>query len=573
MPRFAALDVGSNALRLRIIEAHAPSRAHERLQLPLLPAERESPTGWTELLSLRAPVRLGSEVFVTGRLAPQSIGQACSALRQFREAMDQLGVDAYRATATSAVREAQNGATLVERARREARLELEVIEGVEEARLIQLAVVRRLKLEQRRAILLDVGGGSTEVTVLENGQSAFAMSISLGTVRLLETFLKTTGAHGPTNGRVGRERLKLLGETVDRALVEVLPQAKRPSEMLVGTGGNVETLADLCPVRSAPGGRGIDVATMKTLVGKMASMTTDERRAAWNLRPDRAETIVPASIIFLKAAQAFGAKHVVVPGAGLKEGILEELVDKYFDVWDAAGEATSVLAACRRLGARYSFDERHAELVARFATQLFDDLASVHAFGARERLLVQAAALLHDIGDYVRYDGHHKHSYYLVMHAEILGLLPEERAVVANIARYHRKSAPDIDHPNFRELDKVSRGKVRALAAILRLADALDREHRGKVEDVHAEVDRSKRSVVLRLGGRADRELEEWAVVHKSELFRDVFDLEVTLAPAEAPISSEETALGDAAHGETAEPKTAVVPVRAAEEPKKTGSM
>jgi len=552
MPRFAALDVGSNALRLRIIEASAPSstwaRAADRAQLPLLVTEKESPTGWRELLSLRAPVRLGSEVFVTGRLAPQSIGQACAALRQFRDAMDQLGVDAYRATATSAVREAQNGATLVERARREARIELEVIEGVEEARLIQLAVVRRLKLEDRRAMLLDVGGGSTELTFLDRGQGTFAMSLSLGTVRLLETFLASPRKRGREGGaqvlgRVDRERLKLIGETVDRALAEALPHIKRASEMLVGTGGNVETLADLCPVRGGLGSglpsRAIDVTAMRALIGKMAAMTTEERRTTYSLRPDRADTIVPAAMIFLKAAQAFRVSHVTVPGAGLKEGILEELVDKYFDVWDEAGEAKSVLAACRRLGSRYSFDERHAELVSRFATQLFDDLQPVHAFTARDRLLLQAAALLHDIGDYVRYDGHHKHSHYLIMHAEILGLLPEERAVVANIARYHRKSAPDIDHPNFRELDKVSRGKVRGLSAMLRIADALDREHRGKVREVRAELDGATppRKVALVLGGTQDRELEEWSVGHKSELFRDVFDLDVQVMRAEKEAS------------------------------------
>src|SRR5207249_2325128 len=155
--------------------------------------------GWREVTSLRAPVRLGSEVFVSGRLAPGSIGQACAALREFRDAMDAAKVVAYRATATSAVREASNGATLVERARREAGIELDVIEGVEEARLIQLAVVRRLGLadfpgtrvqSDRRALLIDVGGGSTELTVLQNGESAFAMSLPLGTVRLLETFLR-----------------------------------------------------------------------------------------------------------------------------------------------------------------------------------------------------------------------------------------------------------------------------------------------------------------------------------------------------------------------------------------------
>src|SRR5580700_6200365 len=173
MPRFAALDVGSNALRLRVIEAASPNDPQARLQLPLLPGERELPSGWRDIVSLRAPVRLGGEVFSTGRLAPSSIGQACQALREFRAAMDAAKVDAYRATATSAVREASNGATLVERALREAGIELEIIEGVEEARLIQLAVVRQLALHDRKALLIDLGGGSTEITFLVHGLSAF----------------------------------------------------------------------------------------------------------------------------------------------------------------------------------------------------------------------------------------------------------------------------------------------------------------------------------------------------------------------------------------------------------------
>ena len=181
MPRFAALDLGSNALRLRIVEADASSL--DREQLSLL-ADASSP--WREMVSLRAPVRLGSEVFVTGKLAPPRIGLACAALREFRQAMDGAKVDVYRATATSAVREASNRATLVERAWREAGIELEVIEGIEEARLIQLAVVRRLGLADKRALLVDVGGGSTELTYLDKGSSVFSISLPIGTVRLLE---------------------------------------------------------------------------------------------------------------------------------------------------------------------------------------------------------------------------------------------------------------------------------------------------------------------------------------------------------------------------------------------------
>jgi exopolyphosphatase/guanosine-5'-triphosphate,3'-diphosphate pyrophosphatase len=532
MPRFGALDLGSNALRLRVIEAMAPNLsvtsgdtkfAEGRSQLALLPGELTS--SWREITSLRAPVRLGSEVFTTGQLAPATIGQACAALREFRLAMDAAKVDAYRATATSAVREAQNGATLVERARRETGIELEIIEGVEEARLIQLAVVRQLALHDKKAVLIDLGGGSTEVTLLDHGQSAFSISLPLGTVRLLETVLKGARA-------LSKNDAKLLGEMVDRALVEAHPQLlKAEFDLVIGTGGNIDTLAELCPLKGAPASaRAVDLAQLKPLFTKLCAMTPAERKDAYGLRPDRADTIVPAASILLRIAERLKATSVVAPGVGLKDGILEELVDKHFHVWDTAREAQSVIDACLRLGRRYHFDEAHGQLVAKLSGLLFDDLQSVHQFGERERLLLRAAALLHDIGDFVRYDGHHKHSYYLIQHSDIMGLSPDERAIVANIARYHRKSPPDPSHPNFRELDKDGRGKVRGLAAVLRIADALDREHRGKVDSVRGVVDRGKARLLLFVTGEPERELEEWTVKAKSGLLHDVFDLDAVIA-------------------------------------------
>jgi exopolyphosphatase/guanosine-5'-triphosphate,3'-diphosphate pyrophosphatase len=522
MPRFGALDLGSNALRLRVIEAMAPN-AEGRSQLALLPGEPMS--SWREITSLRAPVRLGSEVFTTGQLAPATIGQACAALREFRLAMDTAKVDAYRATATSAVREAQNGATLVERARRETGIELEIIEGVEEARLIQLAVVRQLALHDKKALLIDLGGGSTELTLLDRGQSSFSVSLPLGTVRLLETVLKGARA-------LSKNDAKLLGEMVDRALVEAQPHLlKAEFDLVVGTGGNIDTLAELCPQKGAPASvRAIDLGQLRPLFTKLCGMTPAERKDAYGLRPDRADTIVPAASILLRIAERLKVTSVVAPGVGLKDGILEELVDKHFHVWDTAREAQSVIDACLRLGRRYHFDEAHGQLVAKLSGLLFDDLQSVHQFGERERLLLRAAALLHDIGDFVRYDGHHKHSYYLIQHSDIMGLSPDERAIVANIARYHRKSPPDASHPNFRELDKDSRGKVRGLAAVLRVADALDREHRGKVDSVRGVVDKTKSRLLLFVTGEPERELEEWTVKAKSGLLHDVYDLDAVIA-------------------------------------------
>ncbi len=520
--RFAAVDVGSNGIRLRIIEATAAAADNP----PADDGEQEHGFRWHEIVNLRAPVRLGTEVFLTSRLAPASIGQACAALREFRQAMDDAKVDAYRATATSAVREAKNGSTLVERARREAGIEVDVIEGVEEARLIEMAVCRRLQLADRKALLVDVGGGSTELTILDNARHAFSMSLPIGTVRLLETLLRGGAS-------VDKERGRLLSEMIDRALAEALPHLKKQSfELLIGTGGNVDTMAELCPMQGGVGGyqRAVDVGAARALFAKLLKMTPLERRDAYNLRPDRADTIVPATAIFLRLAEVFKMGAILAPGVGLKEGILIELVDKHFDVWDTAEEAQAVIQACERIGRRYQFDEAHGQLVSRLAAQIFDDTEDIHGLDERDRLLLRAGAMLHDIGDFVRYDGHHKHSYYLIQNSDIIGLTPDERSVVANIARYHRKSPPDPSHPNFRDLDKESRGKVRALSAILRIADALDREHLGKVQSVSARVDAARGKLLLSISGDEDRELEEWTVRAKAELLRDVFDLDVAFA-------------------------------------------
>ncbi len=521
--RFAAIDVGSNALRLRIAEADGATGAYR------------------EVASVRAPVRLGREVFVTGRLSKAALGDACRALRSFRDAMSDSGVIAYRAVATSAVREAGNAATLIERAQREAGLDLEVIEGIEEARLVKLAVTREQPVEGR-ALLVDVGGGSTELTVIEAGRTLFATSLPLGTVRLLETYLGAvpdgTSLNAlvtrPATATVSKRSYRLMCEAIDRALGEALPHVTKLGPLdLIGTGGNMDTLAELCPA----GSRRADVAAIRELLPRLLAMSPATRERTFGFRPDRADTIVPAAAIFTRLCDALKISQIRAPGVGVKEGILAELVDRHFRVWDVQGQEAGVQDACRRLGQRYQTDSAHAERVAHLAGRLFDDLGAVHGLLRRERLLLIAAALLHDVGHFVRYDGHHKHSYYLILHADIMGLTPCERTIVANVARYHRKSAPDVGHANFRELDREARAKVRSLAAILRIADALDREHRGKVRDVRALT--SKGRVLLQIDGERGRELEEWAVAAKSQLFQEVFALEVMALPPEVALAGQ----------------------------------
>lgn len=522
MARIAAIDIGSNAIRLRVVEVDAPTLGPEGPRF----------TAFRDVLVDRAPVRLGHDVFTKGRIEAGVIGAACDALRRFRAAIDGAKVDRYRAVATSAAREASNGDVFVERAEREAGVHVEVIEGMEEARLVQLAVRERVRLNGRSALLVDIGGGSTELTLLSgspdasaHGGASLVRSLPIGTVRLIEAFLEGRGPIDAIHRR-------LLEEYIDRVFTEAIPEIKALTggavDLLIGTGGNIETLADICPLPSAfPEGRAIEVAAMERLLEELCKRSVDERVQAYGLRPDRADTIVPAATVLSRVARAFRREAITAPGVGLKEGVLVDLARAHFVPEDYGVEAAALTEACLRLGRRYHFDEAHGLIVAKLGVKLFDDLASHHRLGPRDRILLHAAALLHDIGDFVRYEGHHKHSYYLITNSDLLGLSPEERAIVANVARYHRKSPPQLDHDNFRALSPKARARVKSMAAILRVADALDREHLGKVTDVIGRVDGE--TLVLEAEGAEDRALEEWTVRAKAGMLKDAFGLDVRI--------------------------------------------
>ncbi|MEI8254082.1 MAG: Ppx/GppA phosphatase family protein [Deltaproteobacteria bacterium] len=504
MPHFAAIDVGSNAMRLRIVAADSPGDVRE-------------------IAAERAAVRLGRDVFVTGKLAPSAIADAVDALKRFRDLMKLHAVDAYRAVATSAVRDAANGDVLVERAEREAGIKLEVIEGVEEARLARVAVQHAVSLGTRRALLVDIGGGSVELTVLAGDLARESVSLPIGTVRLTEAFLDREGA-------VTDERSTLLTEYIERLLHEAPFLASFSPEILVATGGNAEAIAQLAPSPGADG-TGIAVERMREVNETLRKLTVRERRDQYQLRGDRADVIVPAMFVLDAVARATDATRVVTPGVGLKEGIVFELIDRSFRVWDEGGEAAAVEAEAIALGRKYRFDETHAVHVAGLSCQLFDLLAGVHNLGFEARGWLRLAALLHDIGDFVGYEAHHKHTYYLVVHSEIMGLAPESKEIVANVARYHRKGFPDLSHPGFRKLDRAGRAVVRKLAAILRLADAFDREHLTKVREIHARVDKGRFHVRAR--GDGDLGLSLWTASRKADLFEEVFELEARIEGAE----------------------------------------
>jgi exopolyphosphatase/guanosine-5'-triphosphate,3'-diphosphate pyrophosphatase len=496
MPAFASIDVGSNASRLLIAEADEPS-------------------GIRYVDGMRVPVRLGHAVFLTGRLDAQAIEQCIEALRQFRAHLEARPVSALRAVVTASARDAVNADELLERAREEAGVELEAISGTEEARLVKLAVESRLALEGARALLVDLGGGSLELSEVHHDEVRYSTSLEIGTVRLLESFLSSKKP-------VTEAQEKLLGEYIDRMLAPVEESFRRRSyDIVAGTGGNFETLAQLCPVpgRALPT---IDVRAARALLGRLRKMTPAERRAAHDLRADRADVIVPALYVMLRVADLARTEEIVAPGVGLKEGILVELVDKHFRVWDYAVDEHAMARAAVQLGRRYHFDEPHATQVDRLCCVLFDSLEPLHGLGPVDRQMLRAAALLHDIGDFISSDAHHKHTQYIIESTDVMGLSREHRQIVACVARYHRRAMPSPNHASYKKLSPTDRKRVRKLASILRVADALDRGHRSKVRSLDVQVGAEEVAIVAK--GAGDLALEVWTARRKAELFERTFD-------------------------------------------------
>jgi exopolyphosphatase/guanosine-5'-triphosphate,3'-diphosphate pyrophosphatase len=271
---------------------------------------------------------------------------------------------------------------------------------------------------------------------------------------------------------------------------------------------------------------------LRKLIEKLASLTFEERISKLGLREDRADVILPAAVVYEGVAELAGATEILVPRVGVKEGLVLDLVDElrnHTAHWDRReGE---IRTAAILLGRRFFFDEAHASQVAKLSLALFNELGELHGLKSRERRLLLAGALLHDIGQYVSYRGHHKHSQYLIVNSELPGFSPPEHQIVGFLARYHRRSEPRDSHPGFLDLSEGDREVVRRLAAILRVADALDREHVARVATVRPRI--TNDAVVLEIETRGDLALEEWALRKKGQMFVGVFGKPITLEAAQ----------------------------------------
>ena len=507
--RIGIVDMGSNAVRFMIAEV---SGEEQRI-----------------IESHRLQVRLGKEVFATGLIPESAIEDTVDAFRRFRASCDQHDVQRCRVVATSAMREASNRDELVRRVADASQFEVDVISGTEEAYLLKLGVETRVDLRSGRSLLVDVGGGSVEIVVVDAGNVESAHSYKLGALRLQEMFrdvepkqfLELLQRHLTGLGHRLTEHLD--GDRIDRC---------------VAVGGNVDSLAELIagriPVEDQDGVEQIRTTDLDEELRQLTKLTLQQRIDELGLRPDRADTIIPAGAVYLHLAKLAGVDCLSVPRTGVKEGLLVEASKVNRTSFVAEDHVDVVLASCRAMGKRFGYEVKHAESVLLLAQQLFDQTKDLHQLDGHARVLLQAAALLHDIGVVVNNDGHHKHSQYLIESTALVGLGRSERHIVALVARYHRKALPTLEHSDFSRLRRRDREMVERLASLLRLADALDRQHASVVAGVGAAVrgDKLELSPLLRSGKSTGLTLEIAAIKRKGVLFERVLGLKPVLTCA-----------------------------------------
>ena len=511
--RIAALDVGSNSFHLIVVQV--------------------TTGGHFEVLDrAKEMVRLGESSLRTGIIRPEVFRRGLDALASLRRLADRHQPDALVAVATSAVREAQNGGEFVRAARDEVGVDIQVVRGHEEARLIYLGARGALDLDGRRAVLFDLGGGSLEVILADARECYFTESVKLGVIRLTEEW----EASDPPTAR----DLAALRNRVRRALEPVISRVRAMGfDFAAMSSGTASALAELIQHdQDSAAVRTLTTQSLAAIEQKLAALTIEERSRLTGLDARRADTILAGAIVLRAALELVGADAATVCDAALREGIVADyiathrpgmlLVEEFPDL-----RRRSVMELARRC----HFDEAHAQHVARLTLSLFHQTRELHQLDESDAELVEFAALLHDIGFHISPSGHHRHTQYLTETHDMVGFSRDEVQVLALAARYHRKAEPPNRktkksirrrHKQFCDLPRRARRRVRYLAALLRLGDALDRTHGRLVRAVRCQVHR--KTIELRIEVDGDPELELWAARRKGDLLEALTGRRLRLA-------------------------------------------
>jgi exopolyphosphatase/guanosine-5'-triphosphate,3'-diphosphate pyrophosphatase len=495
--RVAAIDIGTNSIHMIVVEIRPD------FSFGVIDREKEM-------------VRLGTGGLDGRALTPEAMHAALQVLSKFRRLAESHQVDKVIAVATSATREAENGGEFLRAITQQIRIRPRVISGTEEARLIHQAAVYGVSLPGDTVVVIDIGGGSVEVTRGSGTTVDVGRSFKLGVIRLTERFVKSD----PLDGKDERKLTRCIDADIGRYLDQI---ARAGFDRVIGTSGTILSLGAVAAAGGrAPGttlrNRRIPAKHLRRVRKELVSLNLEQRLRVPGLEPRRADLAVAGAILLDEIVRRLGAADITLCDLSLREGLILDYIARHRKEIAQADRYPDVRRrSVFELAERCHYWPEHAQQVARLGVALFDQTRAIHGLTDREREWLEYASILHDVGVHISYDRHHKHSYYLIKNGQLRGFEPEEIEAIALVARYHRQATPKRMHEGFGELRRGARRTVRTLAAILRLAESLDRSHAQVVGGIELH-DRGDDDL-LQVRANGDAELELWSAARHAAPF------------------------------------------------------
>jgi exopolyphosphatase/guanosine-5'-triphosphate,3'-diphosphate pyrophosphatase len=510
--RLAAIDIGTNSIRCIVVEAGGSG-------------------GFRVLDDEKAMVRLGEGLAASGVISPAAWERARQVLLRMRKITEGLGCRDIVAVATSAVRKASNGPEFVAAMQRETSISIRVIDGEEEAELAALSARHHFDMASNRYGLVDIGGGSIEVVIATGHHIEEIVSLELGAVFLTEKFFPRDPIPDKDFDKLSKHLRKTIGT--------VFADCDTPLRCLIGSGGTITSIAGMIMAQrqetyDTVHGYEVLRSEIVHLLAMLQRKSCKERRDIPGLNPERADIIVAGVVAVDSLMRFFGTNLLRINERGIREGLIIRSLSER-GLWQEAAGRRDWLSSVKDFARSCHADEEHGEQVRKLALAIFAGLPSTPLFDERARQMLEAAALLHDVGYFISYDRHHKHSYHLIRHAELFDFSPREREIVANLARYHRKALPKPRHENFSRLTLADQALVGKLGGILRLADGLDRRRSRAVETLTCTA--TSDGFAIDLHGSGDLSVEAYGGQAKGDLFAAAFDRELLIrsVPAQSP--------------------------------------
>lgn len=524
VPRLAAvIEIGSTGIRLLVAEYEGEGRKFS-----------SGETGIRVLDQSQRPAALGRDVFSSGAVSRESFLECLAVLQDYREQLDAwgLGKNDIHIIATSAIRAARNRDIFTDRLAQETGLEVTIIEGVEETRLMYLALLFALKNEapqfwRANSMILDVGGGSTEIMLLRRGKMVAAHSLRLGTILMDQKRRQGMGSAAFIE-RYLKENVRnaqdFLNDEMDLSAIRNLAATGSDLRQAALHIGN--ELNEYCKI--------INKADFLRFVKNVEDLSSEECARRYNIPVADAEGFVPGLLIYRTFLERTAVEAMLVPNVSVREGCLIDLANGTNDALQQ-DFYSQIIASAVNLGRKYRFDEEHSRHVAQLCLVLFDALIKEHGMDGRERMILEVAALLHDIGMFIRGSGHNRHGQYIIANSEIFGLRRDELDIIGNVVRCHRDAPPSQADIEYIALQREERIQVLKLASLLRIADALDRGHSQRIKTIS--VEKKTETLIIRTGKSldassfdvSDLSLEELGIKDKADLFEDVFGYTVIL--------------------------------------------